>query len=126
MKIETSQISKQGLYEVLQKFKDSVRNQGKAFYRIHLEIDSDAPVPSQDILQVEEMIREYEENQTQFIYVEDLIVTYKDDESRPIAQEFSSELKDDNKVFEHAMNDLYLNPKASNILITIMNLIRLN
>lgn len=116
VKIETKQTSKQGIYEVIQKFKDSVRNQGKAFYRIHLEIDSDAPVAAQDIVQVEEMIREYEENETQFIYVEDLIVTYKDDESRPIEQEFSSELKNDETVFDKAMNDLYLNPKASKYL----------
>lgn len=116
IKLETSETSKQGIYEIIQKFKESVRAKGKAFYRMYLEIDSDEPISSQEKMQIEEMLREYEENVTNFVYIEELIVSYKNDDARPLEKEFSKELKTDESVFLAAMNDLYLNPKASKYL----------
>ncbi|MHD0397369.1 metallophosphoesterase family protein [Staphylococcus simulans] len=116
VKIETEQTTKQGIYDVIQKFKDQVRNQGKAIYRVYLEIDSDEPVSSQDLMQVEAMLREYEENENNFVFIEDLIVSYKDDDTRPLEHEFSQELKSDDAIFTNAMSDLYLNPKATKFL----------
>ena len=66
--------------------------------------------------QVDEMLKEYEENEKNFVFIESLIVSYKDDDARPLEQEFSQELKADEAVFDQAMNELYLNPKASRFL----------
>lgn len=116
IKIETTQTTKQGIYEVVQKFKEQVRGQGKAIYRVYLEIDSDEPVSSQDLMQVEAMLREYEENENNFVFIESLFVSYKDDDTRPLEHEFSQELKADDAIFTDAMSDLYLNPKATKFL----------
>ena len=61
--IETSETTKQGLYEAIQAFKDKVREEGKAFYRLNVIINSESMMSPQDILQVEEMITDYEENE---------------------------------------------------------------
>ena len=63
-----------------------------------------------------EMISDYEENEHQFVFVEDLIVRNKFDEQNTLVNEFASELIEDNSIFDQAMNDLYLNPKASKYL----------
>ncbi|RIN49044.1 DNA repair exonuclease, partial [Staphylococcus simulans] len=44
------------------------------------------------------------------------IVSYKDDDTRPLEHEFSQELKADDAIFTNAMSDLYLNPKATKFL----------
>ena len=39
--IETDHTSKQGLYDVIQSFKDKVRTEGKSFYRLNVRINSE-------------------------------------------------------------------------------------
>ena len=39
--IETDHTSKQGLYDVIQSFKDKVRPEGKSFYRLNVRINSE-------------------------------------------------------------------------------------
>ena len=107
--IKTDKISKQGIYEEIQKFKKQVREQGKAFYRLTINIDNDKILSTQDILQIREMISEYEENEHDFIVIEDMILNYIQNEETPLINEFSKELINDDKVFEEAMTDLYLN-----------------
>ena len=114
--IKTDKISKQGIYEEIQKFKKQVREQGKAFYRLTINIDNDKILSTQDILQIREMISEYEENEHDFIVIEDMILNYIQNEETPLINEFSNELINDDKVFEEAMTDLYLNPRASKYL----------
>lgn len=114
--IKTDKISKQGIYEEIQKFKKQVREQGKAFYRLTINIDNDKILSTQDILQIREMISEYEENEHDFIVIEDIILNYIQNEETPLINEFSKELINDDKVFEEAMTDLYLNPRASKYL----------
>ena len=98
------------------KFKKQVREQGKAFYRLTINIDNDKILSTQDILQIREMISEYEENEHDFIVIEDMILNYIQNEETPLINEFSNELINDDKVFEEAMTDLYLNPRASKYL----------
>jgi exonuclease SbcD len=50
------------------------------------------------------------------VFVEDFKVNYNYEEKHPLVNEFSTELIDDNTVFEKAMSDLYLSPKASKYL----------
>jgi exonuclease SbcD len=114
--IDIDKTSKQGLYEAIQSFKDSVRNQGKSMYRLTLNVNSDTPITTQDLVQVKEMITDYERNEHNFVFVEDFKVNYNYEEKHPLVNEFSTELIDDNTVFEKAMSDLYLSPKASKYL----------
>ncbi|WP_251942732.1 DNA repair exonuclease [Staphylococcus sp. Marseille-Q5304] len=114
--IQTTQTTKQGLFEEIQNFKDKVRKYGKSIYKLKVVLKVDNEIPPQDLMQVEQMISEYEENEHNFVFIEDLTFKYKDEESKSLASEFSSELIDDQQVFEQAMSDLYLNPKASKYL----------
>lgn len=114
--IDTDKTSKQGLYEAIQSFKESVRNQGKAIYRLTVNVNSDTPIPTQDLVQVQDMITDYEKNEHNFVFVEDFKTNYNYEEKHPLVNEFSTELIDDNAVFEKAMSDLYLNPKSSKYL----------
>lgn len=114
--IDTDKKNKQGIYEVVQQFKDSVRSQGKAFYRLTLNIDSEKAISPQDISQIKAMIDEYEENENHFVVIEDLIFNYIQNEDTPLVREFSKDLIDDTKLFEEAMTELYLNPRASKYL----------
>ncbi|MDC7991726.1 DNA repair exonuclease, partial [Staphylococcus aureus] len=114
--IETDKTSKQGLYEVIQSFKQQVREEGKAFYRLTLVINSETLISPQDLLQVEEMITDYEENENQFVYIDELKIQYAQNDESPLVNEFSAELLVDQTVFDKAMSDLYLNPRASKFL----------
>lgn len=114
--IETSETTKQGLYEAIQAFKDKVREEGKAFYRLNVIINSESTMSPQDILQVEEMITDYEENEKDFVFIEDLNLKYKTNDESPLVNEFSNDLLNDRTVFDKAMSDLYLNPRASKYL----------
>lgn len=114
--IETDKTSKHGLYEAIQAFKDRVRPQGKAFYQLTVVINSDEPMPEQDLTQVREMIRDYEENEHDFIFIEDLFIQYKYADQPSLVNEFSEDLIQDSSVFDQAVSDLYLNPKASKYL----------
>ena len=62
--IETDHTSKQGLYDVIQSFKDKVRPEGKSFYRLNVRINSEDIIAPQDLIQLKEMITEFEENET--------------------------------------------------------------
>lgn len=104
------------MYEAIQSFKDKVREEGKAFYRLNVIIDSEATMSPQDILQVEEMITDYEENEKDFVFIEDLNLQYKTNDESPLVNEFSNDLLNDRTVFDKAMSDLYLNPRASKYL----------
>ncbi|WP_317955208.1 DNA repair exonuclease [Staphylococcus haemolyticus] len=114
--INTDKLTKQGIYEAIQSFKESVRSNGKAFYRITVNVDSDRPISSQDISQIKEMIDDYEENEHHFVIIETLTFNYMQMDEVPLVREFSADLIKDNKVFEEAMTELYLNPRASKYL----------
>ena len=114
--LETEQTSKQALYEVIQQFKERVRNQGKAIYRLKLVVNSESYISPQELLQVEEMIADYEENENQFVVIDDLSISYTQNDESPLVNEFSGELLADRTVFDSAMSDLYLNPRASKYL----------
>ncbi len=62
------------------------------------------------------MITEFEENETHFIFIEDLNIQYVQNDEAPLVNEFSSELIEDASLFNSAMTDLYLNPRASKYL----------
>ena len=70
--IDTNHTSKQELYEDIQSFKDKVRPEGKAFYRLNVRVNSEDFIAPQDLVQVKEMITEYEENSNLFLCIEDL------------------------------------------------------
>lgn len=114
--IKTDKLTKQGIYEAIQSFKESVRSDGKAFYRLTVNVDSDRPISSQDISQIKEMIDDYEENEHHFVIIETLTFKYMQMDEVPLVREFSADLIKDNKVFEEAMTELYLNPRASKYL----------
>lgn len=114
--INTDKVSKQGIYETIQSFKESVRSNGKAFYRLTVNLDSDKPLSSHDISQIKEMIDDYEENEHHFVMIESLTFNYIQMDETPLVREFSADLIKDNKVFETAMTELYLNPRASKYL----------
>ena len=114
--IKTDKLTKQGIYEAIQSFKESVRSDGKAFYRLTVNVDSDRPISSQDISQIKEMIDDYEENEHHFVIIETLTFNYMQMDEVPLVREFSADLSKDNKVFEEAMTELYLNPRASKYL----------
>lgn len=114
--ITAEQATKQHLFEVIQNFKNNKREQGKAFYKLTINIKSDTPLSSQDVLQVKEMVSEYEENENNFIIIEKLILNYIYNDEKPIITEFSPELLNDNRIYEDAMSDLYLNSKTSKYL----------
>ncbi|MDM7864367.1 metallophosphoesterase family protein [Staphylococcus borealis] len=114
--INTDKVSKQGIYEAIQSFKESVRSNGKAFYRLTINLDSDKPLSSHDISQIKEMIDDYEENEHHFVMIESLTFNYIQMDETPLVREFSADLIKDNKVFETAMTELYLNPRASKYL----------
>lgn len=114
--INTDKLTKQGIYEAIQSFKESVRSNGKAFYRLTVNVDSDRPISSQDISQIKEMIDDYEENEHHFVIIETLTFNYMQMDEAPLVREFSADLIKDNKVFEEAMTELYLNPRASKYL----------
>ena len=61
------------------------------------------------MVQVKEMITEYEENENQFVFIEDLNIKYVQNDESPLVNEFSSDLLEDTSVFDSAMTDLYLN-----------------
>lgn len=89
---------------------------GKRFYKLTLDIDSEKAISPQDISQIKAMTDEYEENENHFIVIEDLIFNYIQNEDPPLVREFSNELISDSKLFEDAMTELYLNPRASKYL----------
>lgn len=62
------------------------------------------------------MISDYEENEHNFVFIENLTINNKYEDQNTLVKEFSPELIDDNTVYDKAMNDLYLNPKASKYL----------
>ena len=114
--IDTNMTSKQGLFDAIQDFKSHVRAEGKAIYQLVVNVNSDEIISDQDLMQVHEMISEYEENEHNFVFIEDLNIKNKDDDKTTLVKEFSADLIEDNSVYELAMNDLYLNPKASKYL----------
>src|SRR5699024_8206373 len=114
--IDTDMTTKQGLFDAIQDFKSQVRTKGKAIYQLVVNVNSDEIISDQDKLQVQEMISDYEENEHHFVFIEDLKIKNKDDNKTTLVKEFSPDLIDDHAVYEAAMNDLYLNPKASKYL----------
>lgn len=114
--IITHKTSRQGIYEEIQSFKDRVRHEGKAFYKLTVNIDSETMLSSQDILQIKEMIDDYEENERHFVVIDEITYNYLQNEETPLVKEFSEELTNDSKVFDDAMTELYLNPRASKYL----------
>ncbi|MGO2109610.1 MAG: DNA repair exonuclease, partial [Staphylococcus equorum] len=114
--LETDKTSKQGLFEAIQTFKTQVRKNGKSIYQLKVIVNSDQLIPEQDVIQVHEMISDYEENEHNFVFIENLTINNKYEDQNTLVKEFSPELIDDNTVYDKAMNDLYLNPKASKYL----------
>ena len=114
--IESDKTSKQGLFDDIQSFKSQVRKNGKAIYQLNVVVNSDQLISEQDILQVHEMISDFEENEHDFVFVEQLSIKNKYEDQNTLVKEFSPELIDDTTVYDGAMNDLYLNPKASKYL----------
>ena len=47
--------------------KIKVRPEGKSFYRLNVRINSEDIIAPQDLIQLKEMITEFEENENQFV-----------------------------------------------------------
>ncbi|MBW0766253.1 metallophosphoesterase family protein [Mammaliicoccus lentus] len=114
--IETKAKGKHALYEAIQKFKDSVRTEGKAFYQLDVYVKHDEVLKQEEINQVIQLIQEYEENQTNFIFIEELNVFYEQDSEVMLANEFNDDILEDDQILEDALTDLYMNPKANRFL----------
>lgn len=114
--IETKAKGKHALYETIQKFKESVRSEGKAFYRLNVYVRQDEILREEEINQVIQLIQEYEENQTNFIFIEQLNVFFEHDSEVALANEFNDDILEDNQILEDALSDLYMNPKANRFL----------
>lgn len=122
--IETDQIGQHHLYDIIQAFKDSVRPQGRAFYRLRIDVSGDERIDPQTLIQLNEMITEYEENEHHFVLIDELSVHYTEIEKSSIINEFSQEMLAQDDLFENALNDLYMNPKISRYLNNFTNLDR--
>lgn len=122
--IETDQIGQHHLYDIIQAFKDSVRPQGRAFYRLRIDVSGDERIDPQTLIQLNEMITEYEENEHHFVLIDELSVHYTEIEKSSIINEFSQEMLAQDDLFENALNDLYMNPKTSRYLNNFTNLDR--
>ncbi|QLK86342.1 DNA repair exonuclease [Staphylococcus sp. 17KM0847] len=114
--LETEDIGQQQLYDLIQNFKKSVRGLGRAFYRLQLNVLGDERIDSQVLEQVKAMILDYEENEQYFILIDTLDIYYPNIEETSIFNEFDSELLEDDTLYEQALSDLYMNPKASKYL----------
>ncbi|MGV3244297.1 metallophosphoesterase family protein [Staphylococcus sp. 11261D007BR] len=114
--IKVEDVNQQHLYEAIQTFKESVRHLGRAIYRLTVKVSGDNYFDTQTIQQVEAMIAEYEENEHHFICIDELFIQYTDMKQSSIVNEFSDALLAEDHIFENAMNDLYMNPKASKFL----------
>ncbi len=79
---------------------------------MNVRINSEDIIAPQDLIQLKEMITEFEENENQFVFIEDLNLQYVQNDEMPIVKEFSPELLDDASLFDSAMTDLYLNPRG--------------
>lgn len=122
--IETDQIGQHHLYDIIQAFKDSVRPQGRAFYRLRIDVSGDERIDPQTLIQLNEMITEYEENEHHFVLIDELSVHYTEIEKSSIINEFSQEMLAQDELFENALNDLYMNPKTSRYLNNFTDLDR--
>ncbi|MDU0475328.1 DNA repair exonuclease [Staphylococcus chromogenes] len=122
--IETDQIGQHHLYDIIQAFKDSVRPQGRAFYRLRIDVSGDERIDPQTLIQLNEMITEYEENEHHFVLIDELSVHYTEIEKSSIINEFSQEMLAQDDLFENALNDLYMNPKTSRYLNNFTDLDR--
>lgn len=114
--LDVTQITQQGLYEAIQAFKDSVRGLGRAFYRLQLNVPGDERIDHQVLEQVKAMIIDYEENEQHFVMIDSLDIHYTELETPSIFEEFDEELLKKDEIYEAALSDLYMNPKASKYL----------
>lgn len=62
---------------------------------MNVRINSEDIIAPQDLIQLKEMITEFEENENQFVFIEDLNLQYVQNDEMPIVKEFSPELLDD-------------------------------
>lgn len=122
--IETDQINQHHLYEKIQAFKARVRPEGRAFYRLRLDVSGDERIDPQTLVQLNEMITEYEENEQYFVLIDELTVNYTELEKTSIMKEFSQDIVAQDSVFERALSDLYMNPKTSRYLNNFTDLDR--
>ncbi|UXR77690.1 MULTISPECIES: DNA repair exonuclease [unclassified Staphylococcus] len=114
--LDVTQITQQGLYEEIQAFKDSVRSLGRAFYRLQLNVPGDERIDHQVLEQVKAMIIDYEENEQYFVIIDTLDIHYTELDTPSIFDEFDDELLKKDEIYEAALSDLYMNPKASKYL----------
>ncbi|REH94090.1 DNA repair exonuclease [Staphylococcus felis] len=114
--IEVENTNRQYLYEKIQTFKNSVRHLGRAIYRLQVNVSGDNRFDSQTINQVKEMIADYEENEHHFVFIDELIIHYTELVRTSISKEFPQELLLQDDIYENALQDLYMNPKASKYL----------
>lgn len=114
--LETEDISQQALFELIQDFKARVRHQGRAFYRLQLNIRGDEMISPQVLEQLKVLSTEYEENERHFVLIDEWDIRYIDIRQKSIIQEFPAELLEQDDVYERAVKDLYMNPKASKYL----------
>ncbi|EKU46580.1 metallophosphoesterase family protein [Staphylococcus massiliensis] len=114
--IEIDSVNKQALYEAIHQFKEHKRKFGRAFYKLKVNVTSDECFDTQDVIQVEDLLMQNEENELNFIVIEQITFDYVNDDSRAIINEFPNELIKDDKVFYDAVQDLYLNPEITRFL----------
>lgn len=107
--LETEDISQQALFELIQDFKARVRHQGRAFYRLQLNIRGDEMISPQVLEQLKVLSTEYEENERHFVLIDEWDIRYIDIRQKSIIQEFPAELLEQDDVYERAVKDLYMN-----------------
>lgn len=56
---------------------------------MNVRINSEDIIAPQDLIQLKEMITEFEENENQFVFIEDLNLQYVQNDEMPIVKEFT-------------------------------------
>src|SRR5699024_9364899 len=116
LELDTDTLRKEALYQKIVEFKQNLREQSKYIVNLQLNYDGEDEISQSDYAELMELLQEDEVDIDQFVWIDNLNVTYNNEEQIALLKDIKSSYSDNEELFRSAVNTLYMDPNINRYL----------
>ena len=116
LELDTDSLRKELLYQQIVEFKQSLREQSKYIVNLQLNYDGEDEISKGDYAELIELLQEDEVNISQFVWIDNIKVSYNNEEQIALLKDIKTSYSDNEELFRNAVNTMYMDPNINRYL----------
>ena len=122
--LDVTSVDRMDLYQVVTKFKNKLRADGRQIIKLSAFYDGDEDISSTELFEVINLLQEDETDIDNFIWVDEMKLEYKDVERNALINDIKGSFGNNDTIYKESLNTLYMDPKVNRYLPDIEHIDR--